>query len=1385
MNISSEARTKFLAVLMLWVLLSCLSQGENALVGVARLAGPLRSCLVVLSGDNSISVKGSTDDNGTFNISFGYGQDKVVRTVVSQDASCFDAFTNLELPFQLAALLPSDATAGSVGYGSFMGLSYLEEVLNMNKSTNALNITTVRQSMADLYGTFNISLLNFQLDSLQLQPFKWVQSANITIRSLAVALIAADVQMGALTVLGAALLNASAGAAASANNMTHFARATAAEGAQQLVHLEALRQMMLMEDASPVASILADNSTDNDVADVMPPPSPSQSLPPPPPSLDSLGGLYRTDTVAAILDLAANRSNVAVPSYAVNATAAVIAGIAAYAEVVKEAALLEVAGIRVGLNPFNALITMTRLAVVQADAAAQMLQLLGPDTLALKTYMLDALPERIRKATVNMTAIHLALGLPAPAASVPASGAAHVVGPLSGCMGQANGVWDPSYEAFVTSGAGGLTLAAKGQGLVTVTPYRFCQDGITQLRLNLSVSNLGPAMSAISVSPVAMLAQGFYTLQASQRLQTISLAQQIDAFTAMGLDLDAYNAFMIPPMKNSTASPASLSPLPPSPSPPSSTVSNTAAMAFNLSHPLIGSVMAANVQLVGLIYAARAMFSASCYHAYNIDSMDNADTFTVTLTMYGAVLQAADADGVLNLASMQQLQDIFTFLWTVCLFNSTNLSQNKSSVGAQQQSGTGTFLSGGSASAIGAITHTSGRRRSGLALRTSTGYPAAAVSAWAATIRNVHARGLPSHNPALHRRLQTDLMTRGITGPEPLLWRQLLDLEARPGEDWVSLLRHGGGGEGGSDLRPEEKPVENGPKGGGLVGPRAGKLVRASSVGVHAVARSLVVYVDDKDMLTVSSKVAEVLAGINAKLQAVQELSNAAAMARSLSAYNLTDLVVTAAELGYVVQQSFYTELSNAMADNYSSGLPLVSAVQSIAARYTGAALLQRMEAAPINRESICAAQGAQCSSTPPPPSTGGSNSSSKKSNTALYVGVGVGIGLGFLALLLAVWAVRRAMRNRQVTKAVVNNFKAGDMHHMALRLPAAVPPDGHQNGAGHRQGQAPDMYHSLVPAALGSDPTVAQDYPLYPMPVLNASSSAYHYHNNNDTALYSSASSVAAAAAAAAGKGGIEGQPSIGASAGPPLHMSLPPPMFPPLAEKGSQGLPVPAAMSQLPSGPPQQQPYLPPPLPHGYPGAAPLQSHRSAQVNNSAYKTYANSAYVRTADASGFGGADAAALRDNLNGSIHGGIGYTLQKWKSQGAVPGQHPPPTLAGHGGIGNGRILDGVNNTAAAGGSSQYNSSLGPQRNLAGFDAPNNGDGAITSSGGGGAGFLNASIGRRPGLPPLAPYTSVTNPAAPTAALNASLRTIPVNTTFNSSLRPPAYSRSPSQSERSP
>ncbi|GIL74621.1 hypothetical protein Vretifemale_4554 [Volvox reticuliferus] len=1013
---------------------------------------------------------------------------------------------------------------------------------------------------------------------------------------------------------------------------------------------------------------------------------------------------------------------------------------------------------------------MTRLAVVQAGAAEQMLQLLGPDPTALQNYMLDALPERLSKATVNITAIHLALGLPAPAASVAASGVAHVVGPLSGCIGQANGVWDPSYEAFVTSGGGWLTLASKGQGLVAVTPYRHCQDRITQLQLNLSVSNLGPAMSDISVSPVAMLAQGFYTLQASQRLQTISLAQQVDAFTAMGLDLDAYNAFMIPWVKNGTASPA------PSASSPPPTVNDTAALTFNLSHPLMGSVMAANVQLVGLIYAARAMLATSCYNAYNMDSMENAYTFTVTLTLYGAVLQAAKANGVLNLANTQQLQDVFMFVMTACHFNSTDLSQNKSSVGAPQQPGRGTFLSGGSASAIGAITRTSGRRRSDLAdLRTSTAYPTAAVSAAAATFRNFRARGLPSHNPVLHRRLQIELFTTGITGPEPLLWRQLLDLGARFGEGWGPLLTH----EGGTDLRPEGAPVEDGLKGGDNVAPRGETSAQEESpLGAHAVARSLAVYVDDKDMLTVSSKVAEVLAAINTKLQAVQNLSNAAAAASSFSGYNLTDLVMTAAELGYVVQQSFYSELSDAMNDTYSNGLLLVSAVQRIAARYTGAALLQRMGEAPINQAPICAAQGAQCSSTPPSPPTSGSNSSSKKSNTALYVGVGVGVGLGFLALLLAVWAIRRAMRNRQVTKAVVNNFKAGDMHHMTLRLPSTVPLDGHQHGPAHRQGQPLDMYHSLVPAALGSDPTVAQDYPLYPISALNPSSSAYLCHNN-DAALYSSANGVAAAAA---GTGGSNGQPSTSASAGPLLNMSLPPPMFPPLADKESQALPVPSATSQLPSGPPQQQL----PTPQGYTGAAPLQSHRPAHVNTSAYKTYANCAYVRTIDTSGFG--DAAALRDNLNGSIHGS-GYTLQKWKSQGAqvaLPGQHSAPTMPSYGGIGNGRIPDGFSNTAAAGRSSPHNTSLGPQRNLVGVDVPNNSDGGPgIGSGSGGVGFLNASIGRRPGLPPLAPYISVTNPAAPTAALNASLRTIPVNTNFNSSLRPPASSGPTSQSGRPP
>lgn len=150
---------------------------------------------------------------------------------------------------------------------------------------------------------------------------------------------------------------------------------------------------------------------------------------------------------------------------------------------------------------------MLKHLLLQADAAAQMSQLLGPDPTALDTYAVDALSERLSKAVIDLAAVHASLGLPQPAVPVSARGVAHVVGPLVGCSGQSSGAWDPSYEVFVTGSAGGLALQAKGQGTVAVTPYRYCEDAITNLQLTLSVSNLGPAMGVVSVSPVAMLAQ--------------------------------------------------------------------------------------------------------------------------------------------------------------------------------------------------------------------------------------------------------------------------------------------------------------------------------------------------------------------------------------------------------------------------------------------------------------------------------------------------------------------------------------------------------------------------------------------------------------------------------------------------------------------------------------------------------------------------------------------------------------------------------------------------------------------------------------------------------------------------------------------------------------
>lgn len=541
------------------------------------------------------------------------------------------------------------------------------------------NVTTVRLLLSRLYGTLNVSLAPYGVDALALQPLALLRSGLRAERQLGVAVLAADAQLGSVVGLGAALLRA-AGGVSTAGNSSRLAALVAAQLVHQLaLHEDAAAKMKAMATNRTGISSMNGNSSDTvqPSPSLSPSPLPPSPLPPSPPlppgsSADLVGpaavftplpympGLYSTVLVREVYITAAARAGVPLTSAAVNATVAVAASVAAYAEVVKQVALAELRGVVMGLNPLNAAMGLARLAVVQAEAEGVVGQVVsGANAAALDTYVLDALPERISKAAVDVAAVHSSLGLAVPAAAVAAVGVAHLVGPLRGCSGQANDLWTPAYEAFTTGSAGGISMRRKGLGSVTVSPYRLCYDALTQLPLNLSVSNLSPSMGIASVSPVAMLAQvrrdpgcssraegpwvtnqrqllgwlltpthhhccqlrasphsspsaphlapppqGLYTVQATQQLMTVTAAQQDAAFAAMGLDRAAYNALMVAAANASAASASNSS------SSSSSTSSSTSSRAlssqgFLLNQPLMGAVLAANAQLLGLFYAAR------------------------------------------------------------------------------------------------------------------------------------------------------------------------------------------------------------------------------------------------------------------------------------------------------------------------------------------------------------------------------------------------------------------------------------------------------------------------------------------------------------------------------------------------------------------------------------------------------------------------------------------------------------------------------------------------------------------------------------------------------------------------------------------------------------
>ncbi|KXZ48027.1 hypothetical protein GPECTOR_31g391 [Gonium pectorale] len=1208
------------------------------------------------------------------------------KVAVLPGSSCVDSFTGLALPFALTAALPANGSVAA----------------NASSSSSSSSATGATGAGAGA--------------------------------------------VGAVLALGTALLHAAASMAAGNNSASAAVANTTATSASLLAPYVAAEAMGHLPPPSPALR------PPSPLPPSPPPPSPSPPSPPAGPGAT----FASSDLVRAALAAAAARARVSVPPGAVNATATVVAGIAAYAEAVKQVALTELGGTRMGLNPLHAAISLSRLAVVQAEAAGKMPSLLSSDPTALSTYVLDALYERLTKAALDLPAVHAALGLlPAPAtAPLAASGVAHVVGPLRGCTGQASDLWGAGYQGFTTGtglgsssagsassganvGGGRLELASKGLGSVSVAPYGGgCVDGLTGLALNMSVHALGPAATALVVSPVAMLATGIYNLAAVQQLASPSAAHQVAAFAALGLNFTTVTAMLVPSPgsasvsggSSSSSSSSGSSPVPPSP-PAAATASSLDVLP--LSHPLLAAVLAANAQLVGLFYSARVLFAPSCYYAYGLGSAETAHELTVTLTTYAlAELLLESGGGPLDLSSAAQLNTVFANLAAACTFNSSALKQAvNSSAGVTRPAASGTLFAGGPSSAVGAV-----------------------------------------------------------------------------------------------------------------------------------------------------------LSAANAQLRHIQDLSKTAAVAAAASggsvpvAYNLTELLVNATQLGYVLQSTLYTRLVTIMSTPYADGLSLVTAMQRLAADFSGTALSQRMREAPVATDAICSAAGALCGSGPSPspsPSldsspAGSGSGGSGGSNTAVIAGA-VGGAVGGVALIGLAVAGYFVMKRRQVGLTAIYTFKALNVAGAQGPSPYAETNAAQQGGGGHLDQRAS---MSTVPAALGYDPTLAQDYPLYPtasatVPYGAGGPTGAHASMAAGPAAFGRGSFAAAgdyqnggpgghpngAAGAGAGAGGgaaynghgfnygyaghTNGNPAAGPGGGggggeyalaaeqygaPVGH--LPPP---PLNGHNHHPHQQPAPAAQLVPHQQQQPSYqqLQPPqslLQHVPAGLPPLYTQRMLHPNAApspqssspapplrpagpagpadptgppGFRTYPNTAFVSVSHSETIasvpaghghslgprrstGHGDSTATREiynqTLGGSFTSGLAAAAYQHDGGGGSPrvAGISPYNSGGGGGAGPG----GYAAAGAHGGVFRTSPShTAPPTTLSAPSTPVRGG----AGGGGGApnsgGGLNSTLGRRGQLPPLAPYTSVGSPGGGAGsgvaqALHGSMRAIPVNTHFNSSLRPP-------------
>jgi len=609
-------------LLLLLLPLACAPGAAQAANPVAaRLVGPLLDCQVVVTR-SGVDTTTATDQQGVFTLTDGTSAEVFVGRNESLGLTCTDPFSltrhNATFalypptpgvpPYDGATLTASAATTAARGYmssGSYAGGDSWPDI----------------QGVVDgLYSNLGVRYGPVQATApplLLLQPVQASQDAELSVRALAAAMLAAESQLQAYAVLGGCLAGALAPGIGVAD-------------------INAFLAEQLFTSGAAAAAVANERGTLTGSAFVR----------------DALLAAARSALAMLVPALTSEGISEALSnaSLAISSTAEVVAGMAEQTGEQLNAGNRLMAGDYplTGIDVAAEFVVAAQLTGTHDGACQAVRRAAHGDLAALDAYKAGSLQAQMSAVRVAQDVILASLGLPPAPAPQDTRGAVTMLGPMFQCAGVEEALLGSSGGSFGTDFWGVYSLSQRQLGTLYVESRQGCMDLMTGLPLPFVLSSFSVPSPLLAVNPISMLAEGFLDFQSGQQLQMPASNLQELAYAAVGINLQRYlNVLPLPGVA------------------PSGTVEQLPNKTFvypqNASYvatPIAIATEAGSAQVAGLFMSALALFMPTAVALLDRD-YDAAQYLVVRSTAYAFAARAYAQGGRVELNSSSQVSTIF------------------------------------------------------------------------------------------------------------------------------------------------------------------------------------------------------------------------------------------------------------------------------------------------------------------------------------------------------------------------------------------------------------------------------------------------------------------------------------------------------------------------------------------------------------------------------------------------------------------------------------------------------------------------------------------------------------------------------------------------------